>query len=213
MSVNPDALDWFAAITLVAVSELVATVSFLPAYRHHWRRWRTVRWAAEWPYMWPPVFLNGAMWFVLHAVNGMAAWAVLRRGWRGSGEKFDEHGGGHTEMALWTAALGVWSLWAVPWEHELPMWSWVAWSAAAWLASAASWVAWWNGNTLAMVLFSVYASCLGVLVCCNWVVWQYRRWFGASHPAQVLHTRVGNPLAEWWHWGALPPLYDNADGE
>lgn len=207
MTVNADALDWLAAITLVGVAELITAASFLPVYRHHWRRWRGVSWEAEFPYMWPPLFLNGALWFVVQAVHALGAWAVLRRGWRGSGDEFSDQGAGHAAIALWTASIGLWSLWAVPWEFELTAWSWAAWSGSAWLTGGAAWAVWWSGNTLATVLFSVYSYALGAMVMCNWLVWQYRRWWGPTHPAQTLHKRLGNPLHEWWRWGALPPLY------
>ena len=195
------AFAWLSALTLVGVVEAVTALSYLPAYRHHWRRWVDVDWRAEWPYMWPPLFLNGALWFLAQFVNAMGIWFVLRLD-AGDDPLY------HAVNALWVAALGVWSLWAVPWEMEMPAWTVATWGVTALLSAAAAVLSWLmeTRSLPGAILLTAYSAWVFFCLAINGVVLVTRRANDTGADAR-LHQRIGNPFGQWIVDGGWPHNY------
>lgn len=195
-------LDWFEALALVGVVEATAALSFLPAFRHDWRRWRGIDWWAEFPLAYPPLFYSGPLWFVLQLVNALGAFFVLRT------NNPDDVAHYHVSLAFWAASLVLWALWGIPWEYESVFWPMLDWLIAAGLSSVAAIAAYKVDETAlpGAILLTVYTGILGAIALFNLLLIGFR-W--VSRPAGlVLHTRFTNPFAGYlrnltWH-----PLYD-----
>ena len=182
------ALDWLAAITLVGVVEAATALSFLPAYRHDWRRWTTVDWK-EFGCPFPAVFLSGALWFVLQLINSLGLFFILRAG---SGCVTY-----HVTISLWVASFGVYTLWAIPWEMELPFWTLACWALSLTLTVATTITAWITSHSRAgPVMLSIYAFLIfGLMELCP---------IPDSRPTRL---RVSNPFAIYFENYGWPILY------
>ena len=190
---NP-ATEWLGCVAWLAIAELITFASFVPAYRHDWRRWRNVSWDVEFPFMYPPFFLAGGLWFALQAINALGVFFL----WRTSSAQ----GEYHAAMALWVAALGVYSLWAIPWEMEQPPWSLMAWSASCVLSVIVCVLAYFvRGALPGAILLTIYAAALLCVVAFNWTLLVarvgsrktvlQRRWF---NPFEIYAQNYGWPI-------------------
>lgn len=190
-------VQWLSAIVFVGITESVTALSYLPAFRNDWRTWRystgeLVDWYnAEAPFMFPPFFLAGALWFSLQLVNAIGAWFV----WRADVDVWWYY----VFLALWIASLLTYSLWAIPWEMMLPMWTLVDWLLAALLALGAAVAAWFvndkssNSQTIAgAILLTIYATSLLTIVGFNFLVALSRTVEG--FPSHMLHNQWANPF-------------------
>lgn len=197
------AIQWLGAMAWIFIAEVTTFASFVPAYRHDWRRWKKVSWDAEFPFMYPPLFLSGGLWFVLQAINALGVFFVWRTG--------STQGAYHAALALWVVALGTYSLWAIPWEMEQPPWTLMAWSVSCALSLAGCIVAYFvHGALVGAILLTVYTAALFVMVAVNWLVLLarcgnaktllHRRWF---NPFEIYARNYGWPIhatevAEGW---------------
>ena len=194
---------WLGAVAWVGLAELVTFAIYTPAYRHDWRDWARISWRAEWPFMYPPVMLAGGLWFVLQLVNGLGAFFV----WRVDVAEYEYY----VALALWLAALGVYSLWAIPWEMELPPWTLVCWTLS-WVLSVGACAFAYNvdGAIVGAGLMSVYVALVGLLLVVNWAVLLSRTF--SSGTEQVLHQRWFNPFTTYGRNDGWPIRQVPVDG-
>jgi len=193
---NATAVQWLGAIAWVAIAELVAFASFTPAYRNDWRRWQNISWDAEAPLMYPPVFLSGALWFVLHLVNALGVFFV----WRSESTAWQYH----ATLALWLVSIFLYALWGIPWEMELPAWTLVAWTLSG-AASVACGAAAYFVALPGAILLTVYAAVFAAMMWFNWAVLLYRLCRG--HDKRSLHRRWTNPFRVYFMNAGWPVLW------
>lgn len=208
------ALQFLAAIALVFVGQAVAILSFLPAFRHDWRRWRTpVNWRLEWPLMYPPLFMSGAMWSALHCVNSLGMFFVLRTNNGG-----DSGGGSHpnafpVSISFWIASLGFWGLWAVPFEMETVVWSAGTWLVSGLLSFVSAALAYYVPNAMVgAILLSVYSVILLSIAAFNLFILMWRVFTVPGDSPLLLHRLWTNPLRVFIANGTWYPLYDGGGG-
>lgn len=184
----------------VGVTELVVFASFFPPLQAPWRDWPDVRWLIEWPYMYPPLFASGLLWFALQFINGLSiSWLSAA---------VDEQGPLYYACIWsWLTALGVWSLWGVPWQYRTVNWSLLVWTASLAL-SVTSCVCGWlmpERSPVGPVLLTVYCSLVGAIVLFNLSVLVYRTLSSTTYSAQRLHKHWPNVLSLWLQDGLWPP--------
>lgn len=188
------ATQWLGFVAWLFVAEVTTFASFVPAYRHDWRRWKNVAWDAEFPFMYPPLFLAGGLWFALQALNAVGIFFV----WRTASTQ----GEYHAALTLWVVALAVYSLWAIPWEMEQPPWSLVAWSVSLVASFVVCVLAYFvRGALVGAILLTIYTTVLLAMVGINWAVLLrrcgssrtvlQRRWF---NPVEIYIQNYGWPI-------------------
>lgn len=191
---------WQRAIFCVVTCEALTVCSYIPAWRHDWRAWRTLNFYDEAPLLYPPVFMNGAVWFSIQMVNAFALFSLLQL-------DAATNAAWQCAMWLWIASITVWTLWAVPFEMEqAAMWTWVDWLLTMLLSFGAT-VATLTipGAHTAALLLLLYTGMIAVIVLANGATLFYR--LCTRPPNLHLHRRWANPLAIWLANGTWQPYY------
>ena len=189
---------WLTAFLVTTVVELVTFASFFPAFMNDWRLWTNVRWDLESPYMYPPFFVNGPLWFVLQLLNGLAfAWLV-------SAEVSHLY---HAVCALWVIALFFWAFWAIPWQIQNVNWTLGIWTLSLVFSIASCICAWIleERSVAGPILLTIYCAFLLLIVLFNLFV-LVARVLSNTSPDVVLHRRRSCVFAVWCRNGLWPPL-------
>ncbi len=146
--------------------------------------------------MWPPLFLSGALWFGLQAINALGVFFVSRTD--------SDAPALHVAMALWLVSFLLWTLWAIPWEMELPVWTLFAWALATLVSIGAVVAAFLAQSTIGAALLTVYTGILSLIVVINLLLM-------CSSP--TLGTRFTDPFEVYFHNNGWPIREIFADGQ
>lgn len=198
--------EWFTVITLIGVVESTIALSFLPAFRSNWKRWKRVDWDAEFPFVAPAYNFNGGVWFLLGLVNALGLWRLIRL-------NETEQPVYHIGLTLWLASFFVLSIWGIPFEYKTPVWSFLAIFVSSLFSFGTSTCALVlllvqeiNSALSAVIILYIYSALLFLPSAFQLFLWCVR----ASNPEDYkklrLHKKTANPFTRYLKEQGWPPV-------
>ena len=192
--------EWFTVISLVGVVESTIALSFLPAYRSNWKRWKGIDWDAEFPFVAPSYSFNGGAWFLLGFFNALALWRLIRQ------DQPDEPFY-HVAISLWLASFFLLSLWAIPFEFKTPIWSFVSifLSSILSFACASFSLALQRHDLSPSIMLFIYSTILFVPSLFQLLIFLVRHSDPDEYDKLKLHKKTANPIWRYWKEQGWPP--------
>lgn len=197
--------EWFTVISLVGVVESTIALSFLPAFRSNWKRWKRIDWDAEFPFVAPAYNFNGGLWFLLGLLNALGLWRLIRL-------NESDQPVYHIGLALWLTSFFLLSLWGIPFEYKTPVWSFLAIFLSSLLSFGTSTCALLllvvqeNKSALsATIILYVYSALLFFPSSFQLIIWYTRTCDPDDYGHLRLHKKTANPFARYLKEQGWPP--------